>query len=98
MFDFKLMVAVLPLQTVGLTGVAVTVGKGKTVTVSVNGVPVQPLADGVMVYLTWALVAVGFVSTSFIVLPLPAEKPVAVPDRSAAVQVKVLPGTDELMA
>ena len=96
--DFKVMVAALPLQMVWLAGVAVDTGKGKTVTVSVNGVPVQPFANGVMVYLTSAPAAVGLVSTSFIVPPLLSVKPVAVPDRSVAVHLKVLPGTVEVMA
>ena len=45
----KLTVAVLPLQINAFTAVAVTAGKGFTVTATLNGTPGQPFACGVMV-------------------------------------------------
>lgn len=47
--EVKLMPVLCPLHIVVLVAVGVTVGLGVIVTVNVKGVPVQPLAVGVMV-------------------------------------------------
>ena len=89
------------LHILAFAAVAVINGNGVTVTVKVDGVPGQPCAlVGVMIYAIMALVlAVGSVltSTSFIVAPLPeVEKPVALPDTSAAVHVNVAAASGEV--
>ena len=81
------------LQIGELAAAAVITGNGSTVTVSVNTLPVQLLFCGVILYTTTAAV-VGLLSViiSFIVLPLPeALNPVAAPDVTEAVHVKLFP-------
>jgi len=78
-----------PEQIVCEAGVALTVGAGLTVTSTVMAVPLQVPNVGVMVYLTTAGELVLLVNVWVIVLPLPLEKPVAVPLLRAAVQEKV---------
>jgi hypothetical protein len=46
----KLILVVAPLQIVWLAGAATTFGTGSTVTTTTIGVPLQPLAVGVIVY------------------------------------------------
>ena len=53
---------------------------------TVMGVPLQVPMEGVTVYLTTAVELVLFVNVWVMELPLPLEKPVAVPLVSAAVQ------------
>src|SRR5262245_21994002 len=65
----SILVAV-PEQIVSLAGVAVITGRGSTFTVNICEVPVQPPADGVIVYSTVATLLVAFTSTSLIA-PVP---------------------------
>lgn len=67
----------LPEQMVADDGVAVTAGFGFTVTVTETGVPVQPPAEGVMVYTTVPAVVPVAVSVCAMLVPLPAVAPVA---------------------
>ena len=75
----KPMPVVAPEQRVCWVGVAITVGVGFTVISTVMGVPLQVPIIGVTVYLTTAVELLVFVSAWAIVLPLPLEKPLAVP-------------------
>ena len=65
---------------------ALTFGAGLTVTSTVMAVPLQVPKVGVMVYRTTAGELVLLVNVWEMVLPLPLEKPVAVPLFNAAVQ------------
>ena len=73
----KPMLVVAPLQIDCCAGLTANVGTGFTVTVRVIGVPAQPFALGVIVYVTvpWVLPVV-LVSVWDMVLPLPAVAPV----------------------
>src|SRR6185503_14123317 len=73
-------------------GDAVTVGVGFTVTSTVIAVPVQPLANGVIVYVTVAGVEPVSVSVCAIGLPLPLLAPLTLAG-ALAVQVNVVPVT-----
>ena len=75
-----------PKQIVCDAGVALTVGAGFTVMSTVMAVPLQVPKVGVMVYRTTAGELVLLDKVWAIVLPLPLEKPVAVPLFNAAVQ------------
>ena len=90
---------VAPVQT-GDGWLLVRWGVGLTVTVRLVGVPSQPLAWGVIRYVTVAGEAVVFVSTSLIPVTLMgwlAVKPVTAPTgRQVAVQVKAAPVTSEV--
>ena len=78
-----------PEQIVCEAGVAITFGAGFTVMSTVMAVPLQVPNVGVMVYRITAGELVLLVNVWVIVLPLPLEKPVAVPLLRAAVQEKV---------
>jgi len=86
----------IPEHTVCDEGVAVTVGVGLTVMVTVTGVPAQPLAVGVMVYVAVPAALPVAVNTCAIELPLPADAPLT-PDW-LTVQLKVVPATGLLSA
>jgi len=73
-----------PEQRVCWVGVAITVGVGFTVISTVMGVPLQVPMVGVTVYLTTAGELVVLVSVWAMELPLPFEKPLAVPVINAA--------------
>ena len=95
-FEFNATEVATPLHLV--CAVADPVGFGFTVTSTVNGVPAQPLAVGVTVYLTTPAVVVVFVKVCAIGPVTPViwlENPVTVPDCKAAVHVKVVPLTVE---
>ena len=79
----------LPEQIVGAEGVAVAVGFGFTVIVTEIGVPVQPPAEGVMVYTTVPAVVPVAVSVCAIDVPEPAVAPLA--PVCVTVQLKVVP-------
>ena len=79
-------------QIVSKVGVALATGVGFTVITTVNGVPGQPFADGVTVYVTvWFVIAVD-VNACAIVEPLPALAPVIEPG-ATTVHVNVVPLT-----
>lgn len=65
----------VPEQIVWVAGVAVTTGIGFTVMVTVTGVPVHPLADGVIEYTAVPAVVPVAVSVCAIDVPLPADAP-----------------------
>lgn len=88
----RVILGLVPLQ-VETAGALETTGKGLTVTVMVNVVPVQPpvMDTGVMRY--WTVPAVelpGFVRTWWIADPDPAEAPEIPPVIVPIVQVKLL--------
>jgi hypothetical protein len=72
----------------------VIVGVGLTVTVAVNGVPVHPLATGVIVNVTVIGVVVGLIKVPVIEVPDPLAPivPVTVAVLSLT-QLKTVPGT-----
>ena len=70
------MLVVAPLQIVCDAGVATTSGRGFTVTITVTGVPLQPDAAGVIVYVAVPGTDPVAVNVSAIVVPLPTKVPV----------------------
>ena len=87
-----IVVIATPEQTVCEEGVAVAVGVGFTVTVAVTGVPLQPLAVGVIVKVTVTGALVVLLSVPLI-LPVPlAAIPVTVPVLSL-LQLNTVPAT-----
>jgi len=85
-----------PEHTVCEAGVATTVGVGLTVIVTVIGVPGQPLAVGVIVYVAVPAALPVAVRTWLMVDPLPADAPLT-PDW-LTVQLKMVPATGLLSA
>jgi hypothetical protein len=68
-----------PLQMVCEAGLAVTLGIGLTVISTVIGKPLHPLAEGVMVYLTTAIVLVALERVWVMALPPALVNPDAIP-------------------
>ena len=95
----RLIVNCCPLHNVVVDGVALRSGSGLTVTSKLKLLPAQPSLDGMMVYLTTAFAEFElFVRTSLMVAPVPAAVfPVAAPEITVEVQLKVLPGCDAVM-
>jgi len=81
---------VLPEQIDCPEGVAVTLGTGFTVMVTVIGAPGQPDAEGVIVYVAVPVVVPEFVSDWMMLEPEPATAP-EMPVPLVAVQLKVVP-------
>jgi hypothetical protein len=69
------MLLVVPLQIVSEFGVANTSGNGLTVTITVIGVPLQPPALGVIVYVAVPATEPVAVNVSAIVVPVPVSTP-----------------------
>jgi hypothetical protein len=85
------MLLVVPLQIVSEFGVANTSGNGLTVTITVIGVPLQPPALGVIVYVAVPATEPVAVNVSAIVVPVPVSTPLT--PASTLVQVYVTPPT-----
>jgi hypothetical protein len=79
------MLLVVPLQIVSEFGVANTSGNGLTVTITVIGVPLQPPALGVIVYVAVPATEPVAVNVSAIVVPVPVSTPLT--PESTLVQV-----------
>lgn len=90
-FPLSVIAVVLPEQIVCVDGVAVTTGIGFTVTVTVIGVPEQPFASGVIVYVAVPGTVPVVESDCAMDVPLPADAP-ETPDWET-VQEKVVPDT-----
>jgi len=96
-FDVNVMPVVLPLHIACEDGVAITSGSGFTVITTSVGVPEQPLAVGVIVYVAVPADVPEFVSVCAMLLPEPSEAP-ATP-LCATVHAKVVPVTfDNVMS
>jgi hypothetical protein len=83
------MLLVVPLQIVSAFGAATTSGNGLTVTITVIGVPLQPPALGVIVYVAVPATEPVAVNVSAIVAPLPISTPLT--PESTRVQLYVTP-------
>lgn len=88
----KLIAAMAPEHIVCDVGVAITSGVGFTSTVAVIGVPVQPLATGVIVNVTVTLDVVVLVSVPLI-LPAPLAAMPVTGTVLSLVQLNVVPAT-----
>lgn len=86
-----LMLVVAPLQMDWEVGFAAAFGIGFTVTSTLMGIPGQPFADGVIVYLTTAGVLVLFDKICEILVPVPPENPVTAPLCRLAVHENIVP-------
>lgn len=87
----------VPEQIVCISGVLVITGFGLTVMAYFTGVPAQPLAVGVIAYVTFPAVAVVLVivCVGIVLVPL-AIKPVMPVADAVAFQLKVVPVTEAL--
>jgi hypothetical protein len=85
------MLLVVPLQIVSAFGAATTSGNGLTVTITVIGVPLQPPALGVIVYVAVPATEPVAVNVSAIVVPVPVSTPLT--PESTRVQLYVTPPT-----
>jgi hypothetical protein len=86
------MFAVPPSHTVNTVLLMFSVGTGSTVMSTSKGVPLQPFADGVTVYVTVpCTLDTVVVNACAIVLPLPAVAPLTPVDET--VQLNVVPAT-----
>jgi hypothetical protein len=88
---------IAPLQIVRLEGVAVVLGIGVTVTMTVIGDPKQPLEDvGVIVYVAVPGTLPLVIKVWVIDVPLPLDAPVT--PFSSTIQLNVVPDRSELRA